>query len=929
MKKLWRGIFSSWFSMIVLFLLILIISVATFIENSFDTNTAKQIVFNAKYFEALLVILIILYIGIIIKKKLFSVDKIPQLVMHFAFILMIIGAGVTRYFGFEADMHVLNGESVNTLYSSELYINIKLKEDETLSSEKPIYFSQIEDNSFQIDFKIEESRDIKVIFKSYIFDKEESDDQKIDEIVLDLIDQSKIYTVSLLYDNSIYLQDYQTIQLEDSEISLSYGPKPIELPFELKLKKFVLSKYPGTNLPSASESHITLIDKRNNLVEEHIIAKNQVLDYDGYRFFQTSYDDDEKGTILSVNYDYYGTKITYFAYFLLVLGSILILFSKNTYFSQLNQKIKETRDKRKSLLLTVLLIIGFNTFSFSQNSIQNPISIEHADRFGQLIVQNHKGRFSAVQSLAEDVIHKVTGKHSISTKEKGKLSAMQVFHDILVDPDYWTNQKIIKLNSSSISDIIGIQGKYASFNDFFIQTKVYKLEELAKVAFQKKEAEQTKFDKDLLKVTDRVRIFNMAIKGSFLKIFPVQNSENNKWVSWIDSLAFKPLYGELLILNEDIKLPDFTYSNMMRTYLISTIYARESGDYSISDKMLTYFNSIQRQLSSEDIIPSQEKINIEVLYNKLRVFDYLKYIYGLLGLILITLSFVKDFGLHSSSKLQFIINLFSILIIVSFLLQTIGLVLRWYLSGHAPWSDGYEVLIFVSWSSVLAGLLVYRQSKITLSATALLSSVLLMIAGLSYYDPQLTNLSPVLKSYWLIIHVAVITIGYGFLALSFMLGIINLVIKVLQRKNAVIQELIFEELTYINEKFLTIGLFLTAIGTFLGGVWANETWGRYWGWDPKETWSLIIVLTYGVVLHLKFIPRRKSLLTFNIASVISFFTVVMTFVGLNFYFRNSLHSYATGDTPIFPIWAWLVIVLLMLLIVINIMKTSIQKRNTI
>jgi len=204
-----------------------------------------------------------------------------------------------------------------------------------------------------------------------------------------------------------------------------------------------------------------------------------------------------------------------------------------------------------------------------------------------------------------------------------------------------------------------------------------------------------------------------------------------------------------------------------------------------------------------------------------------------------------------------------------------------------------------------------------------------MVAGLSYYDPQLTNLTPVLKSYWLIIHVAVITIGYGFLAISFMLGVINLLIKIGQTKNnSIINSLIFEELTYINEKLLTIGMLLTAIGTFVGGVWANESWGRYWGWDPKETWSLIIVLTYGVVLHLKFIPRMKSLLTFNIASILSFFTVIMTFVGLNFYFRNSLHSYATGDTPIFPIWAWVAIIGLFTLIAAAIFKDKkINKKN--
>ena len=269
---------------------------------------------------------------------------------------MIAGAGITRYFGFEVDMHILNNESVNTLYSSEPYINVKFKDSKAIaSSENPIYFSQIEDNSFELNFKTEESKDLKIIHNSYVFSEDET--KNTDKLTLDLIYQNQSKTITLLYDKSKYIQEYQTININDTEISISYGPKPIELPFTIKLNKFILSKYPGTNLPSASESYVTIIDKRNNLIEDHIIAKNQVLDYDGYRFFQTSYDDDENGTILSVNYDYCGTRITYLAYFLLLIGSVLILFSKNTYFGKLNKKIEETREKRKALLLTILLIV--------------------------------------------------------------------------------------------------------------------------------------------------------------------------------------------------------------------------------------------------------------------------------------------------------------------------------------------------------------------------------------------------------------------------------------------------------------------------------------------------------------------------------------------------------------------------------------------
>ena len=246
------------------------------------------------------------------------------------------------------------------------------------------------------------------------------------------------------------------------------------------------------------------------------------------------------------------------------------------------------------------------------------------------------------------------------------------------------------------------------------------------------------------------------------------------------------------------------------------------------------------------------------------------------------------------------------------------MILRWYLTGHAPWSNGYESLILVAWGGLLAGFSFARYSKITLAATALLAFFTLMTASHSSYDPQLTNLQPVLKSYWLIIHVATLTISYGFLGLGFILGMMNLFIILFKTCQEPYKrlDLIVTELTYINEMNLIIGLMLATVGTFLGGVWANESWGRYWGWDAKETWALIIVLAYTIVLHLRFIPKLRSSFVFSVASVVGFGSVIMTFVGVNYYLSKGLHSYAAGDTPVFPIWAWVVILSVIALMVI-------------
>lgn len=205
---------------------------------------------------------------------------------------------------------------------------------------------------------------------------------------------------------------------------------------------------------------------------------------------------------------------------------------------------------------------------------------------------------------------------------------------------------------------------------------------------------------------------------------------------------------------------------------------------------------------------------------------------------------------------------------------------------------------------------------------------MLMTAGLSNYDPQLTNLQPVLKSYWLILHVAGITISYGFLGLGFILGLMNMFLYLFKtNKNNVRLDLLIKELTYINEMNLEIGLFLATVGTFLGGIWANVSWGRYWGWDAKETWALIIVIVYAIILHFRLIPKLKSAYIFNVASIVGFGTVLMTFIGVNYYLSKGLHSYGTGDTPIFPIWAWIMIFSVILLIVVAGVKEKLLNKK--
>ena len=263
-----------------------------------------------------------------------------------------------------------------------------------------------------------------------------------------------------------------------------------------------------------------------------------------------------------------------------------------------------------------------------------------------------------------------------------------------------------------------------------------------------------------------------------------------------------------------------------------------------------------------------------------------------------------------------LIQFFKWLIIIGFLIHTFGLGLRWYISDHAPWSNGYESMIYIAWATVLSGILFVKRSVLTLSATAVVSGLLLMVAHLNWLDPEITNLVPVLKSYWLMIHVSIITSSYGFFSLAAILGLISLwlIIFTNSNNNSRLNSTL-KELTIINEKALEIGLFMLTIGTFLGGVWANESWGRYWGWDPKETWALVSVLLYTFVLHTRFIPSLRNSFTFNMLSMFSIWTIIMTYFGVNYYL-SGLHSYAAGDPMPIPVFVYYLLALMIITTVI-------------
>ena len=650
----------------------------------------------------------------------------------------------------------------------------------------------------------------------------------------------------------------------------------IQLPFALKLNDFVLERYYGSSAPSSYESNVTVIDGDRRF--DDTIAMNRTLVYKGYKFFQTFYDPDEKGTILSVTKDP-GTEVTYVGYALLFLGLMLNLFDPKSRFRIL------IAQAQKSMLSLVLLLISTQIPLFSQSDyVQNYLnehrekSLEVANAFGKVVVQSRMGRMKPFDTLAQEVLYKLSGKSTLEG-----MSPTQISLGMLSHPSLWKKQAMIQTKTPKLREFIGLEKaqKLASFEDFFDGHR-YKLESELQKALAMKPSQRGTFENDLIKVDERLSIAFMLYQGVLFKIFPLPNDANHTWLAF--EQMFTQIQGE-----EGEKLQESSSAFM------EALFER---NYAKALLHVKTFSAFQTKYGS-DIMPSNTHIEVEILYNKLMIFERLTLAYVLVGFVLLSVAFgriftSKIFTCKLDRPLFFIVAFL-------FVVHTCGLALRWYVSGHAPMSDTYESIVYIAWSCLLFCMLFLRRSLFALAGSVMMAGIFMFVAHLGHIDPEITNLVPVLKSFWLSVHVSVITASYGFLALGCALGFLTLILFTCKSSHQIVATI--KHLSAINEITLILGLSLLVIGNFLGGVWANESWGRYWGWDPKETWAYISILVYTLILHVRLVPRIYSHYSFAVLSLLGFASILMTYFGVNFYLAG-MHSYATGDPVPIPTWVY-------------------------
>lgn len=991
------------------------IAIATFIENDYGTSAAQKVIFQARWFELLLFLFGATIITNVIQYRMIALKKWAVLSFHLAIIIILIGAGITRYFSYEGVMHIRESKEADSFLSSNAYLKFAVQNNnQSYRFEEPVLFASLGSNSFQrsylvgndqIDISLKEfipnpeqqfmadasgKPSLKIViagmngreeyfisqgetrrFGNGIFNFKETvipgafniqytndslyfrstnlltqrvmATQELDTILPDnnahpLITKAlysdgsnnfvfaefqpkattKVVsgnpkvknesTTALLLDikvNGVQKETYvygirgfegnpATLTFDNSVVRVAYGSKEIEVPFSIRLNEFIMERYPGTNSASSYASEVTLIDPSQNVNMNYRIFMNNILNYGGYRFFQSSFDKDEKGTYLSVNHDYWGTLFSYIGYALLTLGMILTLFSKNTRFFKLQEKIKALRAKSGTFILGLFFFLPSFLLAQTAPYVKNAVAESHAEKFSQIVVQDFKGRMKPVHTLSREVLRKLYRKEHFEG-----LSADQVLLSMFVNKRDWYAAPIVKIGKhEELKQRLGISGEYAAYKDFFAEDGQYKLRSEVQNTYALAPIDRGVYEKELLKIDERLNILSMALSGSLLKIVPNPNDPNNTWEAY-NSHAHDDGHNHSMIAN-----------NFFNAYGSELQSAVANSNYTHAEHLLEELVAFQTK-SGGAVMPSSKKVSTEILLNKMNVFSRLSLFYMLLGLAFLFFLFVSVF--KPSLKLKRVYTLLFSLVVVGFILHTTGLAMRWYVSGRAPWSNGYESMIYIAWTSTLAGILFTRRSFGGLAATMVLASTILFVSMLSFLDPEITPLVPVLKSYWLTIHVSLEAGSYGFLMLGAIIGIINLILLIFSNaENKHRVKRIVQEMTYISELTLIGGLFMVSIGTYLGGVWANESWGRYWGWDAKETWALVTILVYAFILHMRLIPKLTGTFIYNVATIFGLATVIMTYYGVNYYL-SGLHSYATGDPVPIPKWVYLVVISLVII----------------
>ena len=1021
---------------------------ATFVEKDYGSIVAHDVIYASWWFELLNVWLALSLFGCMLKSARHGF-KVGVHIFHLALVIIVIGAGITRYYGFEGRMVLQNGETSDFIESSDNFLNVLVSNDVgengnqsdilpldsfkkgySISLSPYVRFSSFKlqtDEAFNQPLKIQSVSIINYSLSS-LFEKAQAEKREVKQEEIDSKKRENHYVAKfeVTYNGITHTMivsnrgERAVARFGNRFITLSWGPKFIQLPFALQLDKFEVLTYPGSQMPSSFASYVRVIDKAHGDYPFKIFMNN-VLDYKGYRFFQSEYrvkrDDmgneihDEKGqpiytaTILSVNNDP-GKIPTYIGYTLMILGALWLLFDSDSRFRKLSNFIKsqktlgvalicfafgmwqlgtplyakddeieskiETSEKQdinsknthidmqlqeKYRKANLAFIAHEATNKESQEAVRQIFSdtsdkaiqkrleglknipSKTLKRFAKIQMQGFDGRVKLLDTYSDEMMRKITGKKNFKGLEHN-----QFLLGLMVMPYDMAKLRLIKVTNREILDILGVkQDNYVSFEDLFHKDQLnnvydfsispspenlikfehaYKLYNFVNTALKKRDSERNEFDKEILKLHEKMDFLIPFSIWHYLRIIP---SNDNMWLSFRNINFIDITQLDKNDTQQHLKITLLVY--FLEDFCLQAGVGIISGDWSKMNETLLFYNYYQALVGGK-LYLNPTLVESELFLNKTDIFPISQYFYLGIGIVLFFIAFIAI--LSNKQIPKWLGKSCYILLFCVFLSHTIGLILRWYVGGHAPWSNAYESMLYIAWASALSGVIILRSSYFALCGSSFLAGMALMVAHWGSMDPQIGNLQPVLQSYWLNIHVAVIVASYGFLGLSLMLGITNLILFIFrnQQHRPQIDSSILT-LTAISEMSMIIGLLMLIVGTFLGGVWANESWGRYWGWDSKETWSLVSIGIYACVLHVRLLKPLYLPYIFNVLSVMAFSSILMTYFGVNYYLGTGMHSYAQGEGDSINSSIFIALILTLVLFGLSFMKRKLLSSKDI
>jgi cytochrome c-type biogenesis protein CcsB len=1025
-------------AMILIGVIAVVLAVATFIENDFGPEAAREVIYHATWFEALGILLGVLLVVNLVRRRLWRKGKKPVLVFHAAVLLIGLGYLITRYIGFEGVLHLREGETSGVIMSGETYLRIQVEQEgEQINRNRPVTFTPITFDRFResiplgekdlivrpLDFfpngsmsvvpdpggfpvlslsvmgipqpvvmtrgetrtisgvtvgfdtevsgvsdillirirgqELElfshgeikaaamtsesqvslptstwhplESRivyfagDMAFSLKSFltqgvfrkategeILERSLQEAEQPDILVVG-VEYGDAYRVLPLYNPKDSFPETREWDLNGIRLRLAYGYKPVQLPFSLTLTDFTVGRYSGSRRPSGFSSDVVVRDPDRGVEKPFKIYMNHILQYRGFRFYQSSYDEDEKGSILSVSHDP-GTWPTYAGYLLLIVALITGLFMPEGRFRSLGRKLSGKGAARILLLsLSIMGLMGPAGVK-AQGRLQSAFvrmagyPSEHCRRLGRILIQDREGRIKPLNSWAVEKLRQVSRTDRIPGIDPDRWVLL-----LLTEKNTAAGLPLVRITHPGLAGLLGFEPerRWASLRDFYYpSTGQYILGPPISRLRERPARFLSREDRCLMDLHQRGMVLSGAVRGGEFRIFPLQDDSTGRWIAADPEMGPESDYPEAQVL--------------LNAYVSAVHQALSTGRWDAADQALEDIRAYQKDRGGS-AVPSENRIRTEIAYNRARIFQRLIPVIFLSGLALLAVFVAGIF--HSARYWIVTKRIFVIVLTAGLAVYTFGLILRWIVSGHAPWSNKYESMIYIGWATLLAGILFSGRSVLPVASAGLLSALILRVAHMPWMDPKITLLPPVLKSHWLVIHVSVITSSYGFLGVGAASAFFILILLIFANPANREKTALVQRLSRINERVLIVGLVLVTAGNLFGAVWANESWGRYWGWDPKETWTLIIILAYTVVLHLRLIPGLNYPFYLNTGALLAFSTVLMTYFGVNFYL-SGLHSYAQGDPVPVPLFVYILAIVFFWIIVFALRNRNLKGDNT-